>query len=150
MPSVCVEEQWVQGGLSMVCRDGALGFVMCCGGGNGWHILRLVLSSQKKLKTGTLRVPWCATPACRCQWRLFKGKQCGDSFGCSFLCEKEIIMQFQNRGKETGVVKENLFLQGGIGKGYICFQIRGFMPWLLPSSFLTLISRIWCGWESGS
>lgn len=37
-------------------------------------------------------------------------------------------MQFQNRGKETGVVKENLFPQGGTGKGYICFQIRGFMP----------------------
>lgn len=28
-------------------------------------------------------------------------------------------MHFQNRGKETGVVKENLFPQGGIGKGYI-------------------------------
>lgn len=41
----------------LVCRDGALGFGMCCGGGSGWHT-QTGAQQPEKTKGGTLRVPW--------------------------------------------------------------------------------------------
>jgi len=51
---VCVGEHRSPPALSMVCRDGAQGFGLGCGGRNGWHTLTLALHGPKEQRTGTL------------------------------------------------------------------------------------------------